>query len=337
VFLAVVVPSRDQTQGHQRAANASKTRSSAYATWIRAQLQRLPHRPPKDSSPLPQHHLLQRLAPPTRNVQNLPIITVIGGNIITIEATTDAAQAYADAGASCFDQVDGDLTHTIVTTGTDTVSSAPSTEPAFVIYSCANNEGKTQTATRTVFVKDTQCPQCAVVGKAEAIVEASFPFTDEGVHCVDNFSHDVKVFTTGSVDVEAVGTYKLTYKAEDDAGNWNNGDAKDGERCLHPSGALIRTVTVVDTLKPVIALKYREHVLSGPAASEQGSETGDSTTVVQRASELNDLSFMVVKSTQKFSDEQVAYAMASLVTGLALVGFIQSSQRQRVAAEFVDV
>jgi hypothetical protein len=269
-------------------------------------------------------------------VQNLPIITVIGGNIITVEATTDAAQAYADAGASCVDQVDGDLTSSIVTTGTDSVSTAPSTEPAFVTYTCVNNEGKTQTATRTVFVKDTRCPQCAVVGKAEAIVEASFPFADEGVHCVDNFSHDVKVFTTGSVDVEAVGTYRITYKAEDGAGNWNNGDAKDGEHCLHPSGALIRTVTVVDTLKPVIALKYRTQVLSDPAASEPGSETGDETTVVQRASELNDLSFMVVTRTEQFSDEQVAYAMASLVTALAFVGFMQSSRRN-AAAEFVDV
>jgi len=270
-------------------------------------------------------------------VTNLPVITVIGGNIVTIEASTDVAHAYTDAGASCVDQVDGDLTQAIVTAGAHTVPTAPSADAAIITYTCVNSGGFSQTATRKVFVKDTTCPACSIVGKDEAIVEASFPFHDGGISCEDNFSHDIKIFTTGSVDVEAVGTYKITYKAHDEAGNWNNGEAADGGHCLHPTGALIRTVTVVDTLKPVIALKYREQVLD-PAASELRSETGDNTPLVERTSELNDLSFMAITSSQSsrvFRDEQVVYAMASLVTGLAFLGYMQS-RRLRFRAT-VDV
>lgn len=280
---------------------------------------------------------------PSRVVVTLPVINVVGGNIVTVEASTHAA-GYTDAGAQCIDPLEGDLTSKIESVGASAVSMTPSTKPAFVTYTCENSQGGKQTAIRTVFVEDNTCPVCTVKGKSEAIVEASFPFHDEGVQCVDNFSADVQSFTSGHVDVESVGTYKLTYKARDDAGNWNNGDAPHGQTCLHPSGPLVRTVTVVDTLKPIIALRYKDNLIHTPKASELGSETGtesaETPLVSDRQSAIDDLSMMAIAGTQQrtaFRDEEVVYAMATIVTALALVGYASSRLSRSSRSARVDV
>jgi hypothetical protein len=66
------------------------------------------------------------------------------------------------------------------------------------------------------------------------------------------------------LDVEAVGTYIVTYVATDQFGNSNTGmtcragqQPAQHEQCCRGGSHTVRTVTVVDTLKPVIGLKYR--------------------------------------------------------------------------------
>merc|ERR1712070_172457 len=100
----------------------------------------------------------------------------------------------------------------------------------------------------------------------------------------------------------------------------------------------IRTVTVVDTLKPVIALKYRENIIT-PKASEAGSGSGDSFVVSRDSGSLDDTSLMAVVAPQRitgFGDAEIAYAMATLVTALALLGYASSRLRRR-SAPVVDV
>jgi hypothetical protein len=99
-------------------------------------------------------------------------------------------------------------------------------------------------------------------------IEASFPWEDSGVRCIDSDSvihynettrqgsstswklhPHVTTVVTGHVDVDNGGTYKVTY----DSGFGTH---------LHPHcelpPQLIRTVVVQDTLKPVIAVHYRQ-------------------------------------------------------------------------------
>merc|ERR1711918_301085 len=54
-----------------------------------------------------------------------------------------------------------------------------------------------------------------------------------------------KVQTRNPVNTEKVGTYVVTYRIKDKAGNWNDGKCKGSKHYK-------RTVTVKDTLKPVI-------------------------------------------------------------------------------------
>merc|ERR1711998_698375 len=94
-------------------------------------------------------------------------------------------------------------------------------------YDCKDAAGnKAPTTVRTVIVRDTTCPS--------------------------SLDGTLKARTLGNVNTELTGTYKLTYRTKDKSGNVNNGSngCKKGQR------EVIRTVTVKDTLKPVIALHF---------------------------------------------------------------------------------
>ena len=71
------------------------------------------------------------------------------------------------------------------------------------------------------------------------------------------------VRTISTVDVQRLGTYTVTYRAQDSFGYWNDG------ACLG-SRTYVRTVRVVDTLKPVIALRYGGQLFSVGGAADTG-------------------------------------------------------------------
>ena len=121
-------------------------------------------------------------------------------------------------------------------------------------YNCHNARGvAAEPMVRNVFVRDTECPTCAIV-EGPSTVEASFVYVDPGASCTDTLDGPINVTTIGTVQYDAVGTYFITYRARDSAGNWNDGE---GQLC---SGAhsYVRTVNVVDTLMPVIHLHYKD-------------------------------------------------------------------------------
>jgi hypothetical protein len=80
-----------------------------------------------------------------------PIITLNGNATITI----NIGSTYSDAGATAIDDVDGDVTNKIVTTGTVN----PSVVGSYIItYTVTDNAGNTATLTRTVNVIDNILP-----------------------------------------------------------------------------------------------------------------------------------------------------------------------------------
>merc|ERR1719310_32598 len=124
-------------------------------------------------------------------------------------------------------------------------------------------------------------------------IEASFPYTDPGATCTDSL--DGTCGATGAacttevsstVDTSKTGTYYVTYRAKDSSGNWNDED------CLG-NAEYKRTVHVVDTLKPVIALHYGSklvHVgnaddvaVHNSAANPAGSWFGGTETLMADA------------------------------------------------------
>jgi hypothetical protein len=67
-------------------------------------------------------------------------------------------------------------------------------------------------------------------------------YTDAGATATDNYDGNItaRIVKTGSVNTSVLGTYTLTYNVSDSSGN--------------AATAVVRTVKVVDTTKPVITM-----------------------------------------------------------------------------------
>ncbi len=143
-----------------------------------------------------------------------PQLTLLGPDPLVVEVL----QGFADAGATAFDETDGDLTAQIVLSdnldlgvvGTYTLT-----------YSVADAAGNTASATLTVHVVDTTAPVLALLGSAAMTLEAGSLFVDPGATAQDAYAGDLSAAITvsGSVDAATPGTYTLTYRVVDPSGN----------------------------------------------------------------------------------------------------------------------
>jgi hypothetical protein len=218
----------------------------------------------------------------TCSVYEKPIINVYGSDIVTIAATHTGF--YADEGATCRDvnckgadkicdisqQVDisGSVFPELHTPGTYGIK-----------YNCISSTSghHAHSATRQVVIHDSVAPVCTLRPGASK-VEASFPYTDPGFTCTDSI--DGALDLTGAntqvisnVNPEHTGRYLITYRAKDSSGNWND--------CTGCVGGqeLVRTVQVVDTLRPVIALHHGGSGLSADTFLEAGGSKGGAEDV----------------------------------------------------------
>merc|ERR1711871_767079 len=227
-----------------------------------------------------------------------PIIQILGSDQMTLEATHQGN--YIDDGATCSDQVDGVISQNVEVSGDVVNLSKVGTYT--ITYNCkdsANNAAPA--ARRTVVVAQTSCPRCYVFGKYEINHEASFPYADAGAACSDVIDGTVSTecYTSrdglgsdgtpdtvaadckGStlVDVETTGTYTIKYRAQNTVGLWN-----DGLNCRGGPKSYLRTIAVMDTLRPVISLKYKYSatgldtlVARGTAGNNDGQSDGSGT------------------------------------------------------------
>merc|ERR1719440_836001 len=113
-----------------------------------------------------------------------PIITVLEADQQTYEATR--SDNYVDAGATCSDEVDGNISQDVEVSG-DVVNLAR-VGVYTIKYNCQDSAANTaDEATRTVVVQDTSCPSCVLSADttdaavdATVSIEASFPYNDVG-------------------------------------------------------------------------------------------------------------------------------------------------------------
>src|SRR5207249_7172662 len=129
-------------------------------------------------------------------------------------------------------------------------------------YSASDGHGNTATKIRTVNVIDTTKPAVTLAGADPLTVECHSSFSDPGASALDACAGSLAVSVSGSVDVNTVGDYVLTYSATDPSGN---ADSK------------TPTVHVVDTTKPVVALVEGDKTLEchGSAFSDPGASASD--------------------------------------------------------------
>jgi hypothetical protein len=199
-----------------------------------------------------------------------PVLNVFGLDLVQLEASTNSTLFYDDPGATCTDSIENDISDDVDVRGA--VYPDYSKPGKYELkYVCTNSAGdSSDTETRTVIVADNVCPSCTMASGPQSI-EASFPYIDAGATCSDSFDGPVQTQTTNNVNVERTGTYFVTYRAHDDAGNWNNGSNSNISDPLYTcAGATtsIRTVIVVDTLKPVLALSSGNQLLQKSSSSE---------------------------------------------------------------------
>jgi PKD repeat protein len=111
-----------------------------------------------------------------------------------------------------------------------------------LIYTAYDNNGNTATASRMIYVRDTEDPSISLLGYSIMDIEVHNPFVDPWVDVSDNYpckSLDV-VVSGGPVDIHTLGTYNLTYELTDCNGNG--------------PVSVSRVVNVVDTTAPVITI-----------------------------------------------------------------------------------
>merc|ERR1711918_301132 len=166
-----------------------------------------------------------------------PVITVLeaaNANDGTwhIEASRD--NNYVDAGATCSDMVDGNISQDVEVSGDVVNMAAVGTYK--INYNCEDSAGqKANQATRTVIVEDSTCPDT---------LDGAMP--NAGIY--------------GKVNVEQTGTYVLTYSATD-----KNGNGRNAKKCAQAH--FTKTVVVEDTMVPIISLKYKGNKLMAESTS----------------------------------------------------------------------
>ena len=165
-----------------------------------------------------------------------PVITLLGSETETI----NWGESYVDAGATASDNLDGDITASIVVL--NDVNPAVLGTYA-VIYRVTDTSGNpAEQVFRTVIVsavEDTTRPVITLLGINPVNVEVETPYVDAGATASDDLDGDItsKIVTVNPVDISVPGSYSVTYDVTDNSGN--------------RADQVIRTVNVMDNTPPV--------------------------------------------------------------------------------------
>lgn len=167
---------------------------------------------------------------------------------------TSPSVPYVEEGYSAKDNYDGDVTSKVVSEEKDGV----------VYYSVSDSSGNTAKAERKINYSDVVAPVITLNEGENIARNRGADFVDPGYKAVDDSEGDItdRVKVEGKVDGHKYGTYTLTYRVEDIAGN----------KC-----EVKRTVKIADISAPVIALKgnSRLYVKVGTAYVDPGYTASD--------------------------------------------------------------
>ena len=160
------------------------------------------------------------------NDTTAPIIT-LNGQVI---ATVNLNSTYTDAGATATDEVDGDLTSSIVTTGAVNTS----IEGNYIItYTVSDSAGNTATTTRQVIVEDDGNPvylaengvtikakEWALVGDSGVVNGIGYTIVDTQTleNMINNDEDVTRVCTSRIIDMSFMFRY---YSFNPPIGNWD--------------------------------------------------------------------------------------------------------------------
>jgi len=144
-----------------------------------------------------------------------PVIILLGNANTTIEINETP---YIDAGSTCDDIVDGDISNNIVVSG-DTVDY--SVLGVYTLYfNITDNAGNIATQRiRVINVVDTINPVVVLVGENEIELIQHATYSESGATVSDNSNETLSITIGGSVNTAVLGDYVVTYTATDSTGN----------------------------------------------------------------------------------------------------------------------
>lgn len=173
-------------------------------------------------------------------VQDLtaPVIRLNGDEAII----TPYGLEYNELGATATDDLDPQV-HVEVLGKIDTLAIGEQS----ITYRAMDAAGNQSTLTRKVTVADLTAP-IITLNEADTLITAyGFAYIEPGAIATDNLDSRVEVTAVGEVNSNVLGDYKVTYSAQDKAGN---------------QSTLSRTVTVKDLTPPVITLNGESSLTS---------------------------------------------------------------------------
>ena len=165
-----------------------------------------------------------------------PTIQLIGDSTVSVEV----GGSFSDPGATASDTNDGDLTSSIVVSGTFDLNSIGTYALTYNVSDSAGNSA--DSVTRTIIVEDTTPPQFSLNGDPNLTIDLNTVFVDPGATAIDSYEGDISssVNIIGNVDTSTIGSTTLFYNVSDSAGN--------------SASQLVRIVNVVENTLPIINL-----------------------------------------------------------------------------------
>lgn len=143
-----------------------------------------------------------------------PVITLLGD----VEMKLNIGQNFVDPGVTATDNLDGDLTASVVVTGSVDINTFGTYA---LIYQVSDRFGNLCEIQRNVTVGDFAAPIITLHGDSRIYVKVGEAYVDPGYAVSDNVDGDLtsKITISGGVDTSKMGRNTLTYTATDAAGN----------------------------------------------------------------------------------------------------------------------
>ena len=131
------------------------------------------------------------------------------------EMTVSSRELYKEPGYQATDAYDGDLT------GGVTVKEEHSGDVYTLTYHVKDRSGNESTAVRKLTIKDVVAPVISLKGDGSIYISKGAAYTESGYTAKDDLDGDLtdNVEVSGQVNTKKIGTYTVTYKVADKAGN----------------------------------------------------------------------------------------------------------------------
>ena len=136
-----------------------------------------------------------------------PVITLTGNENVTVCPNAE----YQEEGYKAIDNYDGDITDKVKITK----------EENKITYSVKDTSGNITKITRTITKEDKTLPEITLKGNSTETIYLGNTWKEPGYTASDNCDNDItnSVVTSGTVNSNKLGTYKITYTVKDLSGN----------------------------------------------------------------------------------------------------------------------